>query len=146
MKISLQTIDTTVQHIVEQLQAGDVLLLSGDLGAGKTTLTQAIARVLGVQKQITSPTFTIMNVYQTAHPTITQLCHIDTYRLESPEEFTPLGMQEFFGNKNTLCIVEWPENLPNSYATMPNVRYIDLILSETEEENIRDLNSTSLSL
>ncbi len=146
MTVNLETIDTVAADIVAKLQPGDVVLLSGDLGAGKTTLSQAIARALGLTQPITSPTFTIMNLYKVSHGEITQLCHIDTYRLESPEEFTPLGMQEFFGAAGTLCLVEWPEHLPTEYKKIAQARFIDITLAETEDANTRELTSVALGL
>lgn len=139
MEINLETIDAVAKEILETLSSGDVVLLSGDLGAGKTTFTQALARVLGVKQQITSPTFTIMNLYETPHPSITQLCHIDTYRLESPKDFDPIGMQDFFGTPGTLCVVEWPEHLPGNYTTIDDVRYVRITFSETEDPTVRNI-------
>lgn len=90
-------------------EAGTVITLSGDLGAGKTTFTKGVAQVLGITKEITSPTFAIMNVYETTHPTIKKLVHIDTYRLKSNEELIGIGAEDFVGAPDTLTIIEWPE-------------------------------------
>lgn len=92
---------------------GDRLLLalSGDLGAGKTTFTQQLGALLGVQEPITSPTFTIMRRYETSHKTFTELVHIDAYRFESDSEAQPLALQSVFQESGVICCVEWPERI-----------------------------------
>lgn len=88
------------------LQPGDIVLLCGDLGSGKTTLTQGICRGLGMKDYIRSPTFTLINEYQGRIP----IYHVDLYRLESVKEIEALGLEEiFFGNG--VSIVEWAEKL-----------------------------------
>jgi len=90
------------------LLAGDILLLFGDLGAGKTTFTQGIASGLEVDnvEYVRSPTFTIINQYQGRHP----IYHIDLYRLESHEDITNLGLEELLYGDGVL-IIEWAEKL-----------------------------------
>jgi tRNA threonylcarbamoyladenosine biosynthesis protein TsaE len=88
-----------------------ILCLSGDLGAGKTTFTQAFGELLGVTEPITSPTFTIMRGYETQHPVLKKLIHIDAYRIEDESEISPLQFQEvFLGSEQIVCI-EWPERI-----------------------------------
>ncbi len=82
------------------LQAGDVLLLEGDLGAGKTTFSKGIAKGLGVERNVNSPTFTIMKEYMGRIP----LYHMDVYRLG--EDGEDLGFDEYFEGEG-VCIVEW---------------------------------------
>lgn len=86
------------------LQAGDDVLLSGDLGTGKSVLARGIARALGVSEPMPSPTFTILIPYEGEKP----LYHFDLYRIEDPEEFYAAGLNEFLGG-NGVCVVEWPE-------------------------------------
>ncbi|MCR5794849.1 MAG: tRNA (adenosine(37)-N6)-threonylcarbamoyltransferase complex ATPase subunit type 1 TsaE [Solobacterium sp.] len=91
---------------------GMVFLLDGDLGAGKTTLTQGIARGLGIKRNVTSPTFTILKVYKGR----LTLNHIDAYRLEGIEQ--DLGFEELM-NDDGLTVIEWPrfmeDQLPEEY-------------------------------
>lgn len=96
-------------ELAAQCQAGDIITLTGDLGAGKTTFTKGVAEYLGITKEIVSPTFTIMNVYETTHPTIKRLVHIDTYRLKSLTELLGIGIEDFVGAPDTLSVIEWPE-------------------------------------
>ena len=93
------------QAMAEELQPGTVILLRGDLGAGKSELARGIARGLGVTETVTSPSFTILNVYESGR---LPLYHFDWYRLESAEELYELGMEEYLGG-NGVAVVEWPE-------------------------------------
>src|SRR3712207_3691958 len=77
--------------LAPMLLPGDVISLTGDLGAGKTALVQGIAAALGVQQRVTSPTFTIVHQYDARYPFI----HIDVYRLNSFQEVIDLGFEEF---------------------------------------------------
>lgn len=89
--------------------AGCVVCLHGDLGAGKTTMTQIIAGQLGVADSIQSPTFVIKKMYSTRSELFKQLIHMDAYRLDGEENLDVLRLDEDFMNPNTLTIIEWPE-------------------------------------
>ena len=98
------------EKLAARLRPGDVLLLEGDLGAGKSELTRGIAKGLGVAETVTSPSFTILNVYESGrYP----LYHFDWYRLESSEELYELGMDEFLGGDG-IAVVEWPGRCPDA--------------------------------
>ncbi|OPJ56032.1 tRNA (adenosine(37)-N6)-threonylcarbamoyltransferase complex ATPase subunit type 1 TsaE [Alkalithermobacter paradoxus] len=84
------------------LNKGNVICLKGDLGAGKTTLTQSIAKGLGIDEYITSPTFTIVHEYDGDIP----LYHFDVYRIGCSEEMYDIGFDEYI-NGNGVCIIEW---------------------------------------
>ena len=92
------------ERLALQLFAGDVLLLEGDLGAGKSELTRGIARGLGVTGYVTSPTFTILQVHDNGR---LPLYHFDWYRLESAEELYELSMDEYLYDQG-VSVVEWP--------------------------------------
>lgn len=87
------------------LQPGDVVLLSGELGSGKTTFAQGVAAGLGVEGPVTSPSFVLMNRYQGRFP----FYHLDLYRLDG-EGVADLGLEEFLGEG--VAVVEWPQALP----------------------------------
>jgi len=89
-------------------QAGDVVLLDGPFGAGKTTLVQGVARGLGVDEGVTSPSFVIASEYQGRR---LPLYHIDLYRIEEMDSTTLEALAEYFGGDG-LCVVEWPAALP----------------------------------
>ncbi len=96
----------------QTFHGGDVVLLSGELGAGKTTLTKGIAQGLGISDDITSPTFTLMNIYPVqARVDIQTLIHIDTYRLKNQEELLEIGVEDYLSKPGTLSIIEWPEKI-----------------------------------
>ena len=86
------------------LRGGDVLLLDGDMGAGKTVFTKGIALALGINEEITSPTYAYLNDYDG------KLYHYDCYRLSSGEDAEALGLTEYFYG-NGVCVVEWSENI-----------------------------------
>lgn len=88
-----------------------IIALSGNLGAGKTTLVQELAKIMGVIEQITSPTFVVMKRYQTTHPVFLELFHIDAYRIEQDEEMEVLGFLEWIKNSQALICIEWPEKI-----------------------------------
>ncbi|MBI2037667.1 MAG: tRNA (adenosine(37)-N6)-threonylcarbamoyltransferase complex ATPase subunit type 1 TsaE [Candidatus Magasanikbacteria bacterium] len=101
------------KELTAKLTGGTIVLLSGDLGAGKTALTKGIAKGFGIKNEITSPTFTLMNVYQINKKTsqIKTLVHIDTYRLKDEKELIEIGAEDYLGKDNTVCIIEWPEKI-----------------------------------
>lgn len=86
------------------LHGGDVLLLDGEMGAGKTVFTKGIALALGINAEITSPTYAYLNDYDG------KLYHYDCYRLSSGEDAEALGLTEYFYG-NGVCVVEWSENI-----------------------------------
>lgn len=99
------------KKLAENFEAGDIILLSGDLGAGKTALTKGIAKFFYIEKEITSPTFTLMNIYNIDNSKIENLVHIDTYRLKNEDELIMIGVEDYLGKKETICIIEWPEKI-----------------------------------
>ena len=92
------------EKLASQLRAGDVLLLLGNLGAGKSEMTRGIARGLGVTATVASPSFTILNVYDEGR---VPLYHFDWYRLNDVEELYEMGMEEYLGGDG-VAVVEWP--------------------------------------
>ena len=92
------------ESLAQQLSSGDVLLLEGDLGAGKSELTRGIARGLGITGYVTSPSFTILQVHQGGR---LPLYHFDWYRLSSAEELYELSMDEYLYDEG-VAVVEWP--------------------------------------
>lgn len=91
-----------------------VILLYGNLGAGKTTLTQSILKELGIRGRVVSPTFVIMKRYTISnkkHEQFVSVVHIDAYRIEDPSELIVLGWYDLLGEHDTLIIIEWPERI-----------------------------------
>lgn len=92
--------------IGERLKAGDIIALQGTLAAGKTTITQGIAAGLGIEENVTSPTFTLISEYSGR----LRLYHMDVYRLDSTEDFLNLGVEELLYGDG-VCIIEWSEKI-----------------------------------
>ena len=88
-----------------------VIALSGDLGAGKTTFSQGVAQVLGVDEYITSPTFVIQKIYILDGQRFDRLVHMDAYRLHGAHELEVLGWHELLQDPKTLVLIEWPEQV-----------------------------------
>jgi tRNA threonylcarbamoyladenosine biosynthesis protein TsaE len=98
-------------ELASRLAVGDTLLLHGDLGAGKTTLTQGIARALGVRGPVTSPTFTLVSEHRLPKPVrgIERLYHLDLYRLNDPDDLESIGYEEYLSPPDGVSVIEWPE-------------------------------------
>ncbi len=116
MKMTLEKLHIIAGKIIDKVHSlksdtATVVALHGDLGAGKTTLTQEIAKQLEVRESVISPTFVIMKKYKVVDKKFKYLIHIDAYRLNSSEELLKLGWQEIFEDKDNLIIIEWPENV-----------------------------------
>ena len=119
------------KKIASNLKKGDVIVLTGDLGSRKTKLTEGILTYFGLEKEISSPTFTIVNEYYTTNLNI---YHFDVYRLEEKEEFSAIGGEEYFDKG--ACIIEWGEMIENM---LPN-NYTKITFSrDVENENLRKI-------
>ena len=94
-------------RLAELLRPGDVIALRGGLGAGKTAFTRGLARGLGIEEAVTSPTYTIVNEYPQGR---LPLFHFDMYRLRDPEELFDLGWEDYL-DRGGVCAVEWSENV-----------------------------------
>jgi tRNA threonylcarbamoyladenosine biosynthesis protein TsaE len=126
----------TVSHSAEQtqrlgrrlgelLEPGDVILLSGPLGSGKTCFAQGVASGLGVQEHVTSPTFALVVAYHGRLP----MYHMDFYRIERPDEVEDLGFGEYW-NGNGVTVAEWPEQVTGLPSTHLMLRF--KVISDTK--------------
>ena len=115
MKFMCNSVSDTyavASRLAQKLNGGEIILLSGDLGAGKTTFTKGLAKALGISEVVTSPTFTFMKSY-TGRLT---LYHYDMYRVTDSSELYELGLEEYLGAAGGVCVIEWNkfENLKNT--------------------------------
>ena len=95
------------KQFASTLKSGAVVLLTGDLGAGKTTFVKAVAKELGFTGLVTSPTFTLLNEYNAKFP----IYHFDMYRLQSANEAIESGLDEILRGSDGVCFVEWPQKV-----------------------------------
>jgi tRNA threonylcarbamoyladenosine biosynthesis protein TsaE len=112
--LTLESLAAEAARFVQSLSRGDqatVVALHGDLGAGKTTFSQAIARSLGVIETVTSPTFVIQKIYDLTDEVFERLIHIDAYRLESGRDLLVLGWEAIVHDPGNLIVVEWAERV-----------------------------------
>lgn len=112
MKSRTQIIDSAEamqqlgRDIAGTLHIGDVVMLHGDLGAGKTTFTQGVAQGLGIQAPVQSPTFTLVREHDAPGM---RLYHLDLYRLEEPEQLEDIGYEVYINPPDGVSLIEWPE-------------------------------------
>jgi tRNA threonylcarbamoyladenosine biosynthesis protein TsaE len=123
--------------IGSQLRVGDLVVLSGDLGAGKTTFAKGLARALGVTEPVTSPTFTIVQEYDGRVP----LAHVDVYRLDRIQELHDLGFEELLESRVT--VVEWGEAIA---LVLPRDRIEVRLELGDDDEDQRILQIATLGL
>ena len=120
------------KKLASYLKKGDVIVLSGELGCGKTKFTEGILKYFGLENEISSPTFTIVNEY---HRDENNIYHFDVYRLSDVEEFYAVGGEEYF--TNGICILEWgeivEEALPKDYLKLE-------FFKDKENDNKRIIN------
>ncbi len=134
----------------QKIREGTVLCLEGDLGAGKTLFVQSLAHTLGVEGEVTSPTFNLMNVYEG----ICRIYHFDLYRLETEDELDDIGFYEYTEEPEGIVVIEWPdkfpESLPDDYVrvritringTEDSRRFEFASVGERNQEFIKELES-----
>ena len=105
----------------EQAKPGEIYCLEGDLGAGKTVLTQGFAAGLGIRGPVNSPTFTIVQEYRQGR---IPLFHFDVYRIGDPEEMLDVGLDEYLDSEEGVCLIEWPSRIAELLP--PEARWIHL--------------------
>ncbi|UTC68154.1 MULTISPECIES: tRNA (adenosine(37)-N6)-threonylcarbamoyltransferase complex ATPase subunit type 1 TsaE [unclassified Treponema] len=132
MDFIVKTEDETTdlgKKIGKKLKKGDVIALSGTLGAGKTYLTKGIAQGLDIQEDITSPTFTLISEYSGR----LHLYHMDVYRLEGIEDFLDLGTEEMLYGEG-VCVIEWSEKVKPVLPS--NTIYINITINDDNSRKI----------
>jgi len=125
------------QKLAKSLKGGEIIALEGDLGAGKTTLTQYLAKALGVKKNITSPTFILMKVYKvkSQKSKVNELVHADCYRLDDPQELFYLGIEEYLNKKDSIVVIEWADKIRSYLKKFKKVIWIKI----NSDQNIRHI-------
>ncbi len=131
--------DTTefAKLLASKMSVGDTIVLTGELGSGKTKFTEGFLEHFGLQDEISSPTFTIVNEYHSANNV--NIYHFDVYRLSDTDEFYAIGGEEYF--ENGICLIEWGEIIKDA---LPK-NYIHITIQKDDlNENYRIFNINSI--
>lgn len=124
---SIEDTYVLAEKIAKQLTGGEIVLLNGELGAGKTTFTKGLAKALGVTESVVSPTFMIMCEYVGRLP----LYHFDMYRIEEEDELEELGLTDYL-YENGVCVIEW-----NKFTHLPKDKLLTINISSIDETTRR---------
>jgi tRNA threonylcarbamoyladenosine biosynthesis protein TsaE len=127
--VTLAQLPSLAEQLVANWRGGEVIALSGDLGAGKTTLTQLLAKAIGVTDTVASPTFGLHKQYGGANGL--ELHHFDWYRLDSPEQVEQLGVADVWDQPQTITVIEWPERAAGLLPERTIRIHIDHVDAET---------------
>ncbi len=141
---SAQETETFGIELSQKLQGGDIILLSGNLGAGKTALAKGIAKGFGITNTVTSPTFTLMNLYPITQKNspINKLIHIDTYRLKEERELTEIGAEDYLGKPDMICLIEWPDKIEGLLKNYKQTSFISIEIKQLENSQDREIEYT----
>lgn len=121
------------EKVAQRVREGTVICLEGTLGAGKTLFVQSMARTLGVQGEVTSPTFNLMNIYEGFCPIV----HFDLYRLNTEEELEDIGFYEYTDFPDGIVFIEWGEKFPEA---LPD-DYVKIVIERIKDSrNMRRIN------
>ncbi len=116
MHIKLDQSEAAAKNIADHIQGGEVFALIGPLGSGKTTLVKHLAKQLHYKKNVTSPTFSLCNIYKAQHPHTKKplfIQHLDVYRLNNETELLQSGLAENWGEPNSITCIEWADKIKN---------------------------------
>jgi tRNA threonylcarbamoyladenosine biosynthesis protein TsaE len=128
----LSRLSAVATELISAMADTACVVLRGEMGSGKTTLVKEIGHQLGVTETMASPTFSIVNEYESVHGNT--IFHFDFYRLKNETEALDMGVEEYF-DSGSLCLIEWPERIPN---LLPNSYFeIELRQVGTETREIR---------
>lgn len=128
------------KRLSKKLKGGEVIALSGELGAGKTVLVKGMAAGLGIKRTISSPTFLLLRVYRVrGHKKIRHFVHVDAYRVKHPAELLDAGLGDYLGQPDTVAIIEWADRV----RTLLPERRVDIQLKLGATQNRRQIVRTS---
>lgn len=113
--ISNNLVDTEkiAQNLLSNLGDKSILALSGNLGAGKTTFVKFLAKALGLEENITSPTFVLLKAYEIDFADFKKFVHVDCYRLDAKEDLADIGLQDYVADASNLVLIEWADKINN---------------------------------
>jgi tRNA threonylcarbamoyladenosine biosynthesis protein TsaE len=141
MKYKTTSLDETqsvaldfISKIRKSEKDATVIGLYGDLGAGKTSFTQGLAKALGVLENVVSPTFVIEKIYQLENSVFEHLIHIDAYRIEKSEELLNLGFKKIITDPKNLIVIEWPDRISDILPEHTRINFGHISENEREIE------------
>lgn len=123
------------RNLAAKLCGGEIILLFGEMGCGKTVFTKGLGRGLGIDREILSPTFTLMNEYNSGR---LKLYHFDAYRLSDVSQAEEIGLTEYFGATDSVCVIEWPEVLLPLLKSYDCIKIYFSYLDDNSREVIYD--------
>ena len=129
---NLQQVSEVAQDLAILLKNYSIITLTGDLGAGKTTLVKQLLKQWGVQDVVLSPTFTYVNCYQNDQGK--KIFHFDCYRITSLDQFIELGFDEYLSEPGVLCIIEWPQVIRDLLNEQAAGRVCDLEIEHMSDD------------
>lgn len=121
---TLSQLPQVAQSITKKFKNFKIITLTGDLGAGKTTLVKELLRQWGVQDEILSPTFTYVNCYKNDQGQ--KIFHFDLYRITNLDQFFELGFDEYLVEPGSICLIEWPQVINALLAELPKDQVCNL--------------------
>ena len=130
---SLDSIDAAAKQLVEAFGERTKVAFSGEMGAGKTTLIQAVCRQLGVHDIVNSPTFALINEYFT--DTGASIYHFDLYRIDNISEMYDMGYEDYFYS-DAYCFIEWPEKAADLMP--PNLLFLTITVNDDGSRTVKD--------
>ncbi len=128
------------KNVAFRLRGGEVVLLEGALGTGKTVFVKGLAAGIGIKDTIQSPTFVLMKVYErvlTQSRGIKYLVHIDTYRIQNAHQLISIGVLDYIGKPDTVVAIEWPEKMV--HLLVEDIKTIKVILNHGKQKGDRQL-------
>ena len=126
-KFTLDEIEDVAKSLINKINGVNIILFKGELGTGKTTLIKSILKNLGIEENITSPTFSIVNQYSTSNLLIN---HFDLYRVKSLKELDVIGFEEYLDNEG-ITFIEWPEIAMSKIS----YHYIEIYIKFIDEKS-----------
>lgn len=134
--VALDDLEELAGKLIREAGANRVIIFNGEMGSGKTTFIKAIGHVLGVKEGMSSPTFSIVNEYETESGE--RIYHFDFYRLKNELEAYDIGTEEYL-DSGSYCLIEWPDKVP---SLLPN-KYIEVSIVKTTDDQKRTIAFTT---
>ena len=128
----IEDIDVCAKQFIELVGDSRIFAFNGEMGAGKTTFIKAICKQLGVEEDVTSPTFAIVNEYQSPKLEV-PIYHFDFYRINNQEEAFDMGYEEYFYS-GAYCFIEWPEKIEDLLP--PGITYVEIKIENDDSRLI----------